>query len=109
MVLSGEIDVQTVQAFEARTGSAGQARSPMTSVAVADVSAVTFIDCYGVGFLVRCIQSARASGHRPILRGPTPPVQRVLRLTGLTALFDPDRTESGRGRPGLPPAPTGRV
>jgi anti-anti-sigma factor len=109
MVLSGEIDVDAVQAFEARTGSAGPAPSLTTSVAVADVSAVTFIDCYGLGFLVRCTQSARESGRRPVLRGPTPPVQRVLGLTGLTALFDPDRIESGRGRSGLPPAPTGRV
>ena len=90
LVLSGEIDVNTVQAFEARTGSAGPAPSPTTSVAAADVTAVTFIDCYGLGFLVRCTQAARASGRRPLLRGPTPPVQRVLQLTGLTALFDTD-------------------
>jgi anti-sigma B factor antagonist len=90
MVLSGEIDVDTVQAFEARTGSAGPAPSPATSVAVVDVTAVTFIDCYGLGFLMRCTQSARGPGRRPLLRGPTPPVQRVLGLTGLTALFDTD-------------------
>jgi anti-anti-sigma factor len=90
MVLSGEIDVGTVQAFEARTGSARPAPSPATSVAVADVTAVTFIDCDGLSFLVRCTQAVRASGRRPLLRGPTPPVERVLRLTGLTALFDTD-------------------
>ncbi len=92
LVLSGEIDVDAVQAFEAGTGPAGQAPSPTTSVAVADVTAVTFIDCYGLGFLVRCTQSARDSGRLPILRGPTPPVERVLRLTGHTALFSTDRT-----------------
>jgi hypothetical protein len=50
MVLSGEIDVGAVQAFEARIGFAGQAPSPAASVAVADVTAVTFIDCCGLGF-----------------------------------------------------------
>lgn len=101
MVLSGEIDVVAVQAFEARMGFAGQA--PSTSVAVADVTAVTFIDCCGLGFLVRCTQSARDSGQRPVLRGTTAPVERVLRLTGLTSLFDTDRFRTGR-RGSEPPA-----
>ncbi len=90
LVLSGEIDMSTVQAFEARSGCPLQVLSPITSVAVADVTAVTFIGCSGLSFLVRCTQAARASGRRPLLRGPTPPVQRVLRLAGLTALFDTD-------------------
>ena len=107
MLLSGEIDVDTVQAFEARTGSAGSAPLPSTSVAVADVTAVTFIDCYGLSFLVRGTQAARASGRRPILRGPTPPVQRVLRLTGLTALFSTDCIEFER-RPLRAPARSAR-
>jgi anti-anti-sigma factor len=91
MVLSGEIDVHTVQTFEARTGSVGQAPSPTTPVAVVDTTAVTLIDCYGRGLLVRCTESARDAGRHPILRGLTPPVQRVLRLTGHTTLFSTDR------------------
>jgi anti-anti-sigma factor len=90
LVRSGEINMSTVQAFEARSGCSLQVLSPITSVAVADVTAVTFIACSGLSFLVRCTQAARASGRRPLLRGPTLPVQRVLRLTGLTALFDTD-------------------
>jgi len=90
LVLAGEIDASTVQAFEARRGHPHQVPPAMPSVAVADVPAVTYIDCCGLGLLVRCTQAARASGRRPVLRGPTPPVQRALRLTGLTALFDTD-------------------
>ena len=90
LVRSGGIDMSTVQAFEARSGCPLQVLSPITSAAVADVTAVTFIDCSGPSFLVRCTQAARASGRRPLLRGPTPPVQRVLRLTGFTTLFDTD-------------------
>jgi anti-sigma B factor antagonist len=109
MILSAEIDVVTAQAFEARMGSVGQAPPPAASVAVADVTAVTFIDCYGLGLLVRCTQSTRDSGQRPALRGTTPPVERLLRLTGLTALFDRDRFGPGRRGSGPPTSPPGRV
>ncbi len=54
LVRSGEIDMSTVQAFEARSGCPLQVLSPITSAAVADVTAVTFIACSGLSFLVRC-------------------------------------------------------
>lgn len=91
MVLSGEIDAHTVQTFEARTGSVGQATSSTTPVTVVDTTAVTFIDCCGLSLLVRCTQSARDAGRWPVLHVLTPPVHRLLPLTGHTTLFSTDR------------------
>lgn len=92
LVLSGEIDVHTVQTFEARTGPVGQGRSSTTPVTVVDTTAVTFIDCCGLNLLVRSTQSARDAGRRPVLHGLTPPVHRLLQLTGHTTLFSTDPT-----------------
>ena len=76
--LCGEIDSTVVAAYEDAT--AGQA-------AVVDASRVTFLDCRGLGLLVRRTQEARRSGQRPVLRHPARIVRRVVDIAGAGGLF----------------------
>jgi anti-anti-sigma factor len=80
--LSGEIDSQVVAAYD------GPAAPVLPAgAAVIDASAVTFLDCRGLGFLVRQTGAARRAGGRPVLRRPTRIVQRVIEMTGAGGCF----------------------
>lgn len=78
--LRGEIDGTTVAAFDRGPRSG-------TAPAVIDASAVTFLDCRGLRFLVRQTATARGCGRAPALRRPTRVVRRVLDVTGTGGLF----------------------
>lgn len=81
LLLCGEIDSLVVAAYEdATAGRAGQA-------AVVDASRVTFLDCRGLGLLVRRTQDARRAGRRPVLRRPARIVRRVVHIAGAASLF----------------------
>jgi|tagenome__1003787_1003787.scaffolds.fasta_scaffold19787546_1 anti-sigma B factor antagonist len=88
--LTGEIDLASVEAFEAERArrSPGGAGSTGQPVGVVDVSEVTFLSSTGVGLLITLTKPARATGRLPELRGLTRPVRRVLTLTGADGLFD---------------------
>ena len=78
--LTGEIDSQVVAAYDGPAVlSAG--------AAVIDASAVTFLDCRGLGFLVRQTGAARRAGGRPVLRRPTRIVRRVIDIAGAGSCF----------------------
>jgi anti-anti-sigma factor len=78
--LCGEIDSVAVAAYDrAHTGPAAPA--------VIDASAVTFLDCRGLRFLVREGAAARREGRAPALRRPPRVVRRVLDATGADGLF----------------------
>jgi anti-anti-sigma factor len=79
--LCGEIDSVVVEAYENAT--AGTARQ----AAVVDASRVTFLDCRGLGLLVRRTQDARRAGQRPVLRHPARIVRRVIDIAGVGGLF----------------------
>jgi anti-anti-sigma factor len=74
--LTGEIDAQVVAAWD-----------DAPSAAVIDASGVTFLDCRGLGFLIRQARAARGAGAQPVLRRPTRIVRRVIDLAGAGACF----------------------
>jgi anti-anti-sigma factor len=77
--LSGEIDGTVVAACD---------RCPAAPFpSVIDASAVTFLDCRGLRFLIDSTRAARRAGRTPELRRPTRVVRRVLDLTGARDLF----------------------
>jgi anti-anti-sigma factor len=76
--LCGEIDSTVVEAYEDATP--GQA-------AVVDASRVTFLDCRGLGLLVRRTQDVRRAGQQPVLRHPARIVRRVVDIAGAGGLF----------------------
>lgn len=53
-----------------------------------DTSAVTFIDCTGLGVLIAARQALSQLGIALLLRAPSPAVLRLLRLTDTGAGFD---------------------
>jgi anti-anti-sigma factor len=90
--LVGEIDLAVVQEFE-QTTTAADGRTPGPSgsggvTTVFDLSAVTFINSAGLGFLIRHQQHAQRTGQRSLLREPPRPVERVLRMMGVDTLFE---------------------
>ena len=79
--LYGEIDSTVVEAYEDATGERSR------QAAVVDASRVTFLDCRGLGLLVRRTQDVRRAGQRPVLRRPARIVRRVVDVAGAGGLF----------------------
>jgi anti-anti-sigma factor len=52
-----------------------------------DLAAVTFIDSSGLGVLAGALKRFQATGHHLRLHAPTPPIRRVLDMTGLANAF----------------------
>ncbi|MFF2546483.1 STAS domain-containing protein [Kitasatospora sp. NPDC058063] len=75
---SGEIDLDTAPALR---GALTAAFESHREVAL-DLSEVTFIDCAGLGALVRARNQADRCGGRLVLRGAGRRVVRLLELTG---------------------------
>lgn len=86
LVLSGEIDIATVEDLR-RAGSrcldAVEASAPLE----VDMSAVSFIDSSGLGALVSIRRLAESAGHATVLVGLSPSIARLLELTGLRDSF----------------------
>jgi anti-anti-sigma regulatory factor len=57
------------------------------SVTTLDLTEVDFMDCSGLGVLIRARQHAEESGHQLVLAAPNPMVKKVLRLTGMDRQF----------------------
>ena len=79
LVLTGEIDVAVVNAFEDEQGS-----EPVPVDAI-DAGAVTYIASVGVALLLRWAAAGSAGG--PVLRRSSPRLDRILELTQLTEVF----------------------
>ena len=89
LVVSGELDIATVDELVA---GARAALDSGTSVLRIDVSGVTFVDSTGLGALVRLRNEAEQHGRRLDLVGVRPELRRVLDLTGLSEIFpDPEQ------------------
>jgi anti-anti-sigma factor len=86
--LTGEIDAATVAQYEAAAGGDPTAAAAARRVRVVDAAGVTFMNSLAVRFLLFQTEAVRASGLRPVLRRPTPPVRQLLRLIRLEELFD---------------------
>ncbi|MEU8517688.1 STAS domain-containing protein [Kitasatospora sp. NPDC048722] len=75
----GEIDFDTAPSLRRALAAALESHREV----VLDLSEVTFMDCAGLGALVRARNQADRSGRRLVLRGAGRCVVRLLKLTGL--------------------------
>ena len=96
LLLSGEIDLSVREDLR-RVLRAAVAASP--GVVDVDLGEVAFLDCIGIGELVRGYHDARDGGRTLVVSRPQGIVRRVLELTSVLALLTPDpaATVSGRG------------
>ncbi|MGW4379726.1 STAS domain-containing protein [Kitasatospora sp. NPDC004531] len=77
--VNGEIDLDTVPSLRRALAAAIDSHREV----VLDLSEVTFMDCAGLGALVRARNQADRCGARLVLRGAGRRVVRLLELTGL--------------------------
>jgi anti-sigma B factor antagonist len=82
VTLAGEFDL-SVETLFAQAVTNDVVLAGHSSV-VLDLAAVTFLDSSGIRALLVARRRALACGTRLVLRRPSPPVQRVLTLTGLS-------------------------
>jgi anti-anti-sigma factor len=80
VVLSGRLDVHTVPDVR---GVLHAAIDAADGDLVIDLAAVELVDTTGLGVLLSAHRRATRSGGRVVLRGVTPPLQRLLRVTRL--------------------------
>ena len=105
VALRGEFDVADVPAVESHLIAVVAACGPLVIV---DMAALAFIDCCGLGVLVRVQKWIRASGGDMSLAAPPQHVRRILRLTGLPAssrcipAWHTPRAARSRPRPARP-------
>ena len=105
VALRGEFDVADVPAVESHLIAVVAACGPLVIV---DMAGLAFIDCCGLGVLVRVQKWIRASGGDMSLAAPPQHVRRILRLTGLDRRLPGvsqrgtrrGRREAGPGWPG---------
>ncbi|MFJ9770329.1 STAS domain-containing protein [Kitasatospora sp. NPDC101157] len=81
----GEIDLDTAPRLHRELSRALTEHREV----VLDLSEVTFMDCSGLGVLVRARNQADRSGRSLVLRGVGRPVARLLKLTGLGCRLAP--------------------
>ncbi len=84
VALNGELDLDGVPAVASHLIAVVAACGPSVIV---DLAGLEFIDCCGLGVLVRVLKWTRASGGDLLLAAPPPHVRRLLRLTGLAGVF----------------------
>ena len=80
---AGELDLATADELKAvlagETSAGGQV--------VLDLSPVTFMDATALGVIVGAANQLARKGGRLTLTGATPPIERVLHLTGLHTML----------------------
>jgi anti-sigma B factor antagonist len=84
VALYGELDLAGVPGVASHLIAVVAACGPSVIVDLADLG---FIDCCGLGVLVRVLKWTRANGGDLLLAAPPEHVRRILRLTGLAAVF----------------------
>jgi anti-sigma B factor antagonist len=84
VALCGELDLADATAVASQLMRAAAAGGPSIIV---DLTGLTFIDCCGLGILVRVRQWTRDRGGDMCLAAPQQLVREVLRVTGLIDLF----------------------
>ncbi len=60
---------------------------------VLDLGAVSYMDSTCVGELVSSLVTVRKNGGTLLLASPTPPIERLLTIAGLTSVFQTFRSE----------------
>ena len=84
VALCGELDLADVPAVASHLIAAVAACGPSIIV---DLAGLDFIDCCGMGMLVRVLRWTRDSGGEMSLAAPQQRVRRVLSVTGLIDVF----------------------
>jgi anti-sigma B factor antagonist len=84
VALCGELDLADAPVVASHLIAAVAAFGPSIIV---DLAGLEFIDCCGLGVLVRVQKWTRESGGDMYLAGPRPRVRRVLEMAGLTDAF----------------------
>jgi len=84
IVVSGEIDMDTIGELSERFEEALQRGSPTV---VLDLAGTEFMDSTGLGVIVRASRQLERTGSTLVLRAPQPTVRRLLRVTGLERLL----------------------
>ncbi|MER6398597.1 STAS domain-containing protein [Kitasatospora sp. NPDC001603] len=82
--LHGEVDHDQKEKLESSLAEAVKAGQPRLIV---DLSGLTFCDCASLNALLQTRQDAEAAGERLILAAPSPPVRRLLEITGTDEVF----------------------
>lgn len=97
--VSGELDIATADQAARYLRDVIDSQAGLITVSLAGV---TFCDAAGLGVLVRAASHARQSGRSLRLTGVRPPLERIMRITGMDTAFPgitsssaPDR-ETGR-------------
>lgn len=92
--LQGELDVASRDRLRSAISSALENHPPLL---VVDLSGLAFIDCAGLSVLVWAHKHLAGRGHRLLITGANPAVQRLLHLTGLgTYLYLSNRSDIAR-------------
>jgi anti-sigma B factor antagonist len=84
VALCGELDLANAPVVASHLIAAVAAFGPSVIV---DLAGLDFIDCRGLGVLVRVQKWTREDGGDMYLAGPRPRVRRVLEMVGLTGVF----------------------
>ena len=84
ITLSGEIDLALRAGLEFAAEEAILRSLPVR----VDLSAVTFMDSAGVGFLARLVRAGREAGWRLTVIGPSQRILETLTMTGLVPFLD---------------------
>jgi anti-anti-sigma factor len=77
--LSGELDLAVAGTLQAALDAA----RPAAELVLLDLTALTFMDCAGIGVLVEEQQRAQADGYSVVVTGASGEVADLLALTGL--------------------------
>jgi anti-sigma B factor antagonist len=110
VALHGELDLADVPAVESHLIAIVAACGPSVIV---DMAGLDFIDCCGLGVLVRMLKWTRANGGEMSLAAPQQHVRRILTLTGLIGVFPQyssvaDAASGARSARAVPAAAPGR-
>jgi len=86
VIATGEIDLYTAPRLQSEIAAVIDSAAPASRVIV-DMSGVEFCDSTGMNVLLSCLRQARERGGELELAAPRPAVKKILRVTGLDAVF----------------------
>lgn len=92
LVLSGELDVETVAQLQEVVGKVGEHTLEV------DLSGVSFVDSTGLKSLLDINNDWRQKGGRILILRPQPDVAEVMRLVGLDRLLAQNTAPGGEER-----------
>lgn len=98
--VTGEVDIATSGELDQALTDLLHRRSPRRLVV--DLAGVGFLDSSGLRVLLNGSREAQLQGCRLTLTNVTPPVRRVLEITGVASLFGLDNRDD---QPGVPSSP----